>query len=244
MAPGLTLVASVGTLLPSKFFSDPEFQAPTPITVSDELQISGHLAVWGTCHTGFDKVCVQPPPSANDYAYFLTGEVETDQGPTAVGNVCMVGGHAPHRMGIPKALAFYDSTSTVVADITVGEDDHGIWVNGMMRELDDEKMREFRASSLSGDWRTVRLPHGKSYELIAALCVNSPGFPVARVGTYQGEQTSLVASAYREEGEVNPDLADFAELVAAALDERQARRRTLDELGLSIEMGQLELEDH
>lgn len=235
--PAISLVAAVGVALPAAAFADPEFEAVTPITLNDDGWFSGHLAAWGTCHTGFPKVCVQPPPSANDYAYFLTGEVLTDEGPVAVGNIVMGGGHAPHELRINRALAFYDSTSTVVADVTCGEDDHGIWIAGMLRDtLTDDQVREFRASSLSGDWRKVRLSTGESMELIAALCVNSPGFPVARVGTWQGEQVTLVASAPAPAEEVNPDLADFAELVAAALDERQSRRRELEEMGLSVEV--------
>jgi hypothetical protein len=238
-APAISLVASVGVALPGAAFADPGFASATPITVTDDGWISGHLATWGTCHTGFDKVCVQPPPSANDYAYFLTGEVLTTDGPIPVGNIVMGGGHAPHEMGVRRAVSFYDSTSTVVADVACGEDDHGIWVAGMLRDnLSDDQIREFRASSLSGDWRKVRLASGASMELIAALCVNSPGFPVARVGTWQGQQTSLVASAYAaEEPTTEHDLDDFAERVAAALEERAARRVGIEKMAAELDCG-------
>ncbi|HZX41271.1 MAG TPA: hypothetical protein VFE93_05480, partial [Myxococcaceae bacterium] len=86
-APALTLVAAGGFCAPSEWFQDPKFTTRTPLTVTDEGRVFGHLAEWGVCHVGFDGVCVDPPKSNTDYAYFLTGEVDTDAGPIPVGNI-------------------------------------------------------------------------------------------------------------------------------------------------------------
>jgi len=192
-APALTLVAGAGFCAPSEWFRNPDLDKPTPLTVTEDGRVFGHLAQWGVCHVGFDGVCVDPPRSNTDYAYFLTGEVVTDAGVIPVGNITMDGSHAPLRRAARPAMAHYDNTCTVVADVTCGEDDIGIWVAGWIRPgATDEQRYALRASGgLSGDWRMV---NGHPKELIAALAVNSGGFPVPRVGIEDGVQVSLVAA--------------------------------------------------
>jgi hypothetical protein len=88
-------------------------------------------------------------------------------------------------------------------------------------------VRELRAAPLSGDWRDVR---GDNLELIAALAVNSPGFPVPRVGVAAGIQVSLVAAAVvapAEPAEFTRDGLNWDRLgdaVVAAM-ERKVRRQ-------------------
>jgi hypothetical protein len=94
------------------------------------------------------------------------------------------------------AASHYDHTGTVAADVRAGEDEHGIWVAGALRPtLTDEQIRTFRAAPLSGDWRRI----GGRLELVAALAVNTPGFPVprtrARVLVASGVQQSVIAVA-------------------------------------------------
>ena len=192
-APVLNLVASGGFCAPSEWFKNPELDHATALTITEDGRVFGHLAQWGVCHIGFDGVCVDPPRSNTDYAYFLTGEVETDRGPIACGNITMDGPHAPLGMKARPAMAHYDNTCSVVADVTCGEDDHGIWVAGWVRPgVSEEKVYALKASGgLSGDWRMV---NGHPRELIAALAVNSGGVPVPRVGVQDGVQISLVAA--------------------------------------------------
>jgi hypothetical protein len=45
------------------WFRNPHLDGPTPLTVTDDGRVYGHLALWGTCHTGFDGVCIEPPHS-------------------------------------------------------------------------------------------------------------------------------------------------------------------------------------
>ena len=164
-----------------------------PITVTEDGRIFGHLAPWGVCHTGVTGQCITAPHSKDGYAHFKRGQhVITAEGESVRVGVITAGvGHASTRGGISasQAMAHYDNTALAVADVNVGEDDFGIWVAGAIRpEATDEQVRMLRASSLSGDWRNM----GGGLELVAALCVNQPGFPLAVVAS--GQVDSLVAS--------------------------------------------------
>lgn len=236
-SPAMSLVAAaVDRLIESTWFHDPELAGPTAITVTDEGRIFGHLATWGTCHIGFEKVCTTPPNSKTNYAMFLLGAIDTTDGEVAVGQITLGTGHASLRAGARAAASHYDNTGLAVADVTAGEDGYGIWVSGAIRAgLSDEELRELKAAKLSGDWRKV----GGNLELVAALAVNVPGFPVPRtaLAASGGHQTALVASGIVEENmaemsgvkvELNVDQA--VGLVAAVADELEYRQEKRDRL--------------
>lgn len=219
---------------PVEWFADPALPGPTALSVADDGRISGHLALWGTCHTSFQDTCVTPPSSASGYAHFLTGEVVCADGSrVAVGQVTMGTGHAPLDLGGPAAAAHYDDTGTAVADVTVGEDAHGIWVAGALRPgVPPLSVRGLRAAALSGDWRRL----GGQLELVAALAVNVPGFPVPRTAARvaSGGQLTLVASGVcarrrpRAPGRSSPRLDRVAERMAATIGrDRPARAAAL-----------------
>lgn len=198
MASAFTVVDERKTL-PAAWFENPHLKMPTPVTVTQEGRVFGHIAQWGTCHTGLGlsvgdgEACVAAPESKSGYAYFLTGIIDTEDGEVPVGSLTMGTGHAGERLGSHPAAAHYDNTGFAVADVTVGEDEHGIWFSGAMRPgLDDDKVREFKAATLSGDWRKVR----GDYEMVAALAVNVPGFPIPRLAlaASAGRQISLIAA--------------------------------------------------
>ena len=176
------LTASAAGLAPLKppvdWFSDPGFSEPTAITITEEGRIFGHAALWGTCHIGIPDVCVEPPPSPSNYAYFLLGELETEEGQlVSVGKVTLGTGHASKRLGRKATVEHYDNTGAGAADVVAGDDGFGIWVSGALRpDLSAERVRELRAASLSGDWRDTN----GHLELCALLAVNVPGFPVPR----------------------------------------------------------------
>jgi 2'-5' RNA ligase len=225
----VSLVASAAAteVLPADFFRNPELSAPTAMTVTEDGRVFGHLAAWDTCHIGYTE-CVTAPSSVTDYAWFHLGEVITDAGPVAVGHISLGGGHASGTAGIQAALAHYDSTSSVVADITVGEDEHGIWFSGALREgLTSKQLRELRSAVLSGDWRGVRYRGQENYEMIAALAVNVPGFPVPRasLSVANGRQMSLVAAGVVERKPVEFD-ADFV----AKLEAYNARQERVEKV--------------
>lgn len=196
--PSVVLTASAAEApISADYFRLPVLDRPTPLTITDDGHIFGHLADWETCHIGFPNECRTAPHSVTDYAYFHTGEVMTDAGPVAVGQITIGGGHADGNKGVKGAIAHYDSTSTAVADIVVGEDDHGIVFSGKVREgVGPKTLHALRAAALSGDWRGVFAHGSESLELVAALAVNVPGFPIPRprFAVESGRTLSLVAA--------------------------------------------------
>lgn len=191
---------------PAGWFDDPGLDGPTPLTVTDEGRVYGHLATWGQCHTGVRDACLMAPRSESDYAYFHTGEVETREGERRrIGQLTIGTGHADPSLAHREAAAHYDGgpDATQWADVAVGEDEHGVWVAGAVRpDVDDRTIRRARANAISGDWRRI----GGALELVAALSVPVPGFPIAasagpvvplggtRLRERDGEPWALVAA--------------------------------------------------
>lgn len=210
---------------PKDWFVDPKLSGPTPMTVTDEGRIYGHVATWGSCHIGFSDQCVTPPRSQAAYQHYLTGEVLCDDGcRVPVGQITMDTGHAPLNANGAKALAHYDNTGTAVADVRTGEDEYGIWMAGALRpDLDPVKIRGLMASDVSGDWRRI----GGHLELVGVLAVNVPGFPKARVqvGEYDGLVASLIASLPAEPQPAK-DLSKAADRIAASIGRSKQERLT------------------
>lgn len=209
-APLFTMTAAgAPAVAPEAWFADPQLSGPTPLHVDlDTGQVYGHLATWGVCHIGIPGVCTTAPHSTTNYAHFRTGVVRTEEGTDVpVGHITIATGHAPIKASAQAAAAHYDNTGSVVADIAAGEDRYGIWIAGALRSgVDLEQASILKAAALSGDWRTI----GGSLELVGALAVNVPGFPIPRV--------SLAASAERQESLVAAGLVvQDGELVAAAM---------------------------
>jgi hypothetical protein len=137
---------------------------------------------------------VPPPHSATRYSHFHTGAVLTEDGAEVpVGHITLDTLHASATLTPASTLAHYENTGTVVADVAAGEDRFGIWVAGALRPwATPEQVRSLRSAPLSGDWRRI----AGSLELVAALAVNVPGFPVPRPSglVAGGVVQSLVAS--------------------------------------------------
>lgn len=188
------IAAAIPTAPPEAWFEDPQLTGPTALVVEDDGRVYGHIAVWGTCHIGQVGKCVEPPASPSNYAYFRTGVLRTAEGTSvAVGHLTMGTGHAGPRDSANAAAEHYDNTGTVFSDVAAGEDAHGIWVAGALRPgITAEQVRVARSAPISGDWRTIR----GSLELVGALAVNVPGFPVPRPQGLlaSGEVRSLQAS--------------------------------------------------
>ncbi|MDT3438350.1 hypothetical protein [Pseudofrankia sp. BMG5.37] len=182
---------------PAAWFANPGLRAPTPLTVTAEGRVYGHLAAWDTCHTGMSGRCVTPPRSTSSYSQFRTGAVLTAEGTEVpVGHLTAGTGHAPVEASIPvgDVVSHYDHTGYVVADVAAGEDEVGIWLAGALRpDASPEQIRTLRASPLSGDWRAL----GGKLELVAALAVNTPGFPIPRQLVAHGAPVALIAPGPR-----------------------------------------------
>lgn len=159
------------------WFANPQLSGPTPLTVTPEGRVLGHIATWSTCHVGMPG-CVTPPASQTGYSYFLLNEQKTAEGVTVpVGKLTVGGGHASPELGFRAAAEHYDDVAACVAKVFAGEDEHGIWVAGwMVPGADPVRVEQFATSPVSGDWRRI----GGSLEMIAVCAVNTPGFPVPR----------------------------------------------------------------
>lgn len=195
------VVAAAGPLEPpAEWFADPCLPMLTPLTITNEGRIFGHLAPWGVCHIGHMGQCVEAPKSASDYAYFRTGAIRaagSEAGDVIPCGVLTLGtGHASTDPSVSAAdaIAHYDNTGTAVADIVTGEDEFGVWFSGAVRPgVTKEQERALYAAPPSGDWR----PIAGQLELVALLAVNVGGYPVPRVAARVasgGEVTALVAS--------------------------------------------------
>jgi hypothetical protein len=196
-------------LVDPKYFQNPRLTEPQGVVIDGD-HVYGYVATWGVCHVGVPGKCETAPHSQSNYAYYRTGMIETTEGDVPVGQITMATGHADGRMQARPAAAHYDNTGAVVADVATGEDAIGIWFSGLLRPgTDDETRRALKASGrLSGDWRRI----GGSLELVAALAVNVPGFPITR--------PALVASAGHIESAIGLGVVDLApedSLVASAV---------------------------
>lgn len=223
---------------PAEWFADPGLTRYTAVTITEDGRLSGHLAPWQidgqpSCHIGLPDMCTQPPASASEYAFFHVGEVQTTAGPLPIGRITLGTGHADLRLGFRPAADHYDNTGSCVAVVRAGEDDHGIWVAGaLVDEVTPAQVSALRRSGLSGDWRRI----GGNLELVAALCVNTPGYPVPRTlaASAGSRQVSLIAGAglaQRRRSDRGRSLIDYerlARLVAheTQLIERRSRRVT------------------
>ena len=176
---------------PASWFNNPSLTRPTALVIEQDGRVYGHIACWETKHIGMPGA-IRPPRSKSNYAFFATGAVHTQEGHMVdVGQITLVGGHAPIDVDVPKAVAHYDDTQSAVCDVAIGEDRHGIWVAGALRpDVDDKQVRQLRASAVSGDWR----PINGNLELVAVCSVNVPGFPIPRARVASGQTLALVAA--------------------------------------------------
>lgn len=191
-----TLTASAAGLAPLKppkeWFFREEAPEPTPLTVTEDGEVYGHLALWNQCHAAFAS-CERPPSSLSGYSFFHVGTLQTEEGEYVnVGRITVgeagraKGGHASLIHGRQGAMEHYDKTGCVAAFVRATDGRHGIWLSGAVRsDAPAERIRDLRANPPSGDWR--------DYELVAVLSVPVPGFPIPRFG-----EARLVAAATAE----------------------------------------------
>lgn len=198
--PAAVAASGAGTIdltaPPAAWFQAPTFDAPTPLTITADGQVYGHVAAWGTCHISNPEgagVCTTPPHSHISYRNFQVGEVLCDDGtPVATGALTWGAEHAPLNLNLPQARDYYAHSAYGWADVATGEDDHGVWVAGAIRPtVSAADLRVLRALAASGDWRYD--PATRNLELCAVLAVNVPGFPIPRVPMLaaSGEPTAL-----------------------------------------------------
>lgn len=196
----VTAAALAPVAPPRVWFEDPRLDGPTPIAVTPDGRVMGHLAAWGTCHAGIGNQCVMAPRTATGYRYFRNGTVLTADGSEMrVGKITAGTGHADTRLGWVPASDHYDNTGKQVAVVASGEDRWGIWVAGsLVPEADDTDAAMLRRSPLSGDWRRIN----GNLELVAALAVNTPGFPIVSLNASGEPDVLCAAGVILEDGTI------------------------------------------
>ncbi|MEH1014625.1 phage minor head protein [Micromonospora sp. CPCC 206060] len=179
---------------PRAWFDDPGLAELTPVTVTADGRVFGHLAD-RDCHLSFlnGGQCVLPPEEGG-FDWFHRPEIQTAEGElVAVGHITAGTGHADLAASAARAVAHYDDTGMQVAVVRAGRDAHGTWIAGsLVPEATEEQVQLLRRSPLSGDWRWI----GGARQLVAALCVNVGGFPVVRGRSSGGRAYAMVASGW------------------------------------------------
>lgn len=198
--------AKIAPLAPPKdWFFTPETDGKFPLTVMDDGRIMGHLATWDQCHHGFMNECVLAKKSRTEYALFHVGAIKTAEGEMVNVGRIVVGekaGHANINYSPTDTSKFYDKTAMVGAFVRATDGKYGIWLSGVVRsDCPAERVRDMLANPPSGDWRR----YNGWLELIAALSVPVPGFPVPRYeyslvasGDAEPEVQALIATGYYE----------------------------------------------
>src|SRR5690606_4246397 len=212
---------------PLEHFANPHMAEPTKLTVTADGRGFGHLATWDQPHIGYDGKLVYPPRNASgEYEYSRQSRrVTADGAALAVGLITMATGHAADNLAADAAAAHYDNTGTMVAAVNIGEDQHGIWLAGsMLPDVSPEQRARFSLARVSGDWRQPR--PGAGLELIAALSVPNPGFPVRQPAELlAADRMTLAASAAAgidpsivriEEGQVRTFITAGADVIDQA----------------------------
>lgn len=206
---------------PAAWFDDPQLDHATPLTITNDGRVFGHIAAWDVDHIGM-PFGTRAPRSASGYAYFHTGVVETEDGQDVhVGQLTLAGGHADLTADAAAAVRHYDDTASAIADVHAGEDRYGIWVAGALRPgTSPEQVRTLRASAPSGDWRPI---NGR-LELVAVCQVNVPGFPVARARVASGAVMALVAAGAAPLARMKGDPVQELQQRISGLEAFEARR--------------------
>lgn len=216
--PGAVLTAAVAwdDGPPAEFFSDLDLDEVTPLTITDDGEVFGHVALFGQCHTGFAagafSKCVMPARSPSNYALFHSnGQVRAADGSRhSVGILSMDTKHAPagkpgRRPSASAVADHYEHTGLTAAWLRAHDGPIGVEVHGALRSgLDIDAVRRAMAAHPSGDWRD----YGDGLDMLGLLQVNVPGYPVYEIE--DGATTVLMASL------VPPSLAATPPAQAAA----------------------------
>lgn len=231
---------------PAEAFANPQLTAPTKVTVTDDGHVFGHVACWETSHISFPGREVKPPRSETGYAMFHRHAIRCTNGQRVKAGTLVAGtSHADLNMSTSAASSHYDHTGNIVADVCAGEDEHGIWVAGYLHpEVSPLQINILDRYSLSGDWR--------GGELVAALVVNTPGFPIPSNIAASGElcpeapTTQIRTDAHGDQyalvaaGIVEPEHDEQVDLTDVVSELRQLRSELSQVLTRTTERTQTE----
>lgn len=217
LAPEPAAVVAAAPLVRSKsVYFMPEPDEPTPLTLTEDGRVFGHLFVKGSCHVGFQHRCLMPQPSPTNYAHFNIAPVPTVEGEDVlVGQLTMDTDHAAVAPGVTAddVWRHYSDTGCAVADVRLTNGRFGGWVSGALRDVGEATARTLKAAKMSGDWRKK---NGR-LDLIGVLMVNVPGYEVPQprawvTASAAGEEVEAMVAAgivFEEELEMDDLLADL-----------------------------------
>jgi hypothetical protein len=191
------LFADAGLVQDWDAFHQPEAVKPQKIIVDQNGRVSGHLALWNTCHDGIESKCTIVPRPRDNYASFNKPGVLTDRGIVETGPIFLSGGHRRAPNG--DYVSAYGGIENAWADVRVIPGVHGPWISGVVRPgVEDSKVYAARASRISGHWIGDRLK--------AIVSVNAEGFDVPGSGMSQKIEFEF---ATNNEGRVAELVASF-----------------------------------
>jgi len=232
----VTAAAGVMTGYDPALFDNPNLDRITPITVTEDGRVFGHVATHDTCHVGMPGMCTTAP--VDDDGYGMFHRYQPDGFPVPVGRITTGGGkfsctcrqcggrnddHACLKLSLGGAIAHHDRLSTV-AWVRAGEDTrlNAVWVAGVAnQDATVEDLAALSRQKVSGDWR----PRGSRTELveILALAREDPGFPLPRFRIAAGKVAALTAagvvlpSSGEAPGGMDIDYERLADLLAGRL---------------------------
>lgn len=177
--------------------------------VNPDNSAHGYLAMWGTCHMASKQMgeeCVTPPWPTDNYQSFmqetvaLTSGIDLPVGSMTVGRK----GHADRGLAARATADFYDRTGNIGAYVRLTAGAFGIWASGHLNLDATADVLKGMHGPASGDWRDIN----GNLELIAALRIPNPGFPVPKVSTHMenGKMKALVAAGAPPTPELATDL--------------------------------------
>lgn len=166
----IEVVASGAIKFPYEHFYTPEAAMPTKAVVTEDGRVYGHLALWESCHDGFEGQCVRVPRPTDGYSSFNKPGPLTERGQVQTDPIFAFGGHRPSKSA-PTIEEAYGGIENAWADVRVVEGVFGPWISGRVRPgITEELSHAARCSRLSGHWVGGRLK--------AIVSVNSEGFDV------------------------------------------------------------------
>ena len=213
------IVADGAPLPPWELFHQPEADKPQKCVVGEPVDgwipVSGHLALWDSCHDGVIGRCTRVPRPDDNYASYNKPGVLTDRGIVGTGPIFLNGGHRKAPNG--DYISAYGGIENAWSDVRITAGRLGPWMSGYVRPgVEDSQVLAARASRLSGHWKGSRLK--------AIVCVNAEGFDVPGDGfsiDENGHIDELVASF---PACADPQMSlDFSEALAPNTDQLRNR---------------------
>ena len=177
----------------------------TPLTITADGRVFGHVATHDVCHVGMRQTCTTAPVDDAEYNSFhrydigigdLVGRLTYGAGDYPASCQCCRGhdDHACDRLSAAGAIAHHDGMRTI-AYVRAWEDqeNNAIAVAGVLAQTaTDDDIQALARGRVSGDWRTDR---GRlALVEVLTLSRERPGFPLPTGRMANGVPVSLTAA--------------------------------------------------